>query len=562
MLFKSDTKQARDEIDALDKKIDAHRAKGKQISADEKKEMNEAIKQRKELNDQLKENQNNTEKLIESVTQATAAYISFRAIKSGIVDAAAMNRQLTIQTDLWQQNASDVAAYGAAVKAAGGSAQAAYGWYQGLRSDNASKGMSTLPLAQVMDRIHNQVKNLSAANAALVFNQYGISDVGQQTLLRKSDADYDKTIEAEKKRTASTAEGAKASQEFGSAVDDLNTSMTQLWTTISTQVLPVITPLIRGLSDMVTTLANNKEGAMAFFAVATAAATGLAANSIKLLASITGLRSGMLALAEPLATVAGIILRLVSGLVGIGVLAYQDGAGLADVVNGTRKSWMGRQSQAFSKWVDRKIDPGHQGANSAGSGSAMNYLMQKYGLDRDHAAGIVANMMAESGGDPTRVGDNGQARGAFQWHPDRQAAIKAQFGTDVGSMTQQQSLDAMIWELKKRGQYDAFMNAQGAGNAGAFISGHYEVAAGRYGPAAEAVSRANAAMQLANSSPFNSGTGSSVSGGAGGGQTVNVDKVIINTGAKDPQEIERIAKQAFANAAREAHAQTNDAVQM
>ncbi|MDE2098620.1 MAG: hypothetical protein KGL39_15305 [Patescibacteria group bacterium] len=56
--------------------------------------------------------------------------------------------------------------------------------------------------------------------------------------------------------------------------------------------------------------------------------------------------------------------------------------------------------------------------------SIMNFF-QRQGWTAAQAAGITANLQAESNFDPNRVGDDGQARGIGQWHPERQAAFNA-----------------------------------------------------------------------------------------------------------------------------------------
>jgi hypothetical protein len=56
-----------------------------------------------------------------------------------------------------------------------------------------------------------------------------------------------------------------------------------------------------------------------------------------------------------------------------------------------------------------------------------DYLVSNYGWDTAQANGIVANMMAESSLDPTKVGDNGAAYGIGQWHATRQAEFQRLF---------------------------------------------------------------------------------------------------------------------------------------
>ncbi len=59
-------------------------------------------------------------------------------------------------------------------------------------------------------------------------------------------------------------------------------------------------------------------------------------------------------------------------------------------------------------------------SQSAKAAEAMQYFMGN-GFTQNQAAGIVGNLLAESGLDPNAVGDRGQAKGIAQLHSDRQA---------------------------------------------------------------------------------------------------------------------------------------------
>lgn len=74
--------------------------------------------------------------------------------------------------------------------------------------------------------------------------------------------------------------------------------------------------------------------------------------------------------------------------------------------------------------------------------------LQAMGLGRDQAIGLVANFQAESKMDPHAVGDNGQAYGLGQWHPDRQANFKRVYGFDIRKSTREQQLAFAVWELQ------------------------------------------------------------------------------------------------------------------
>jgi hypothetical protein len=108
---------------------------------------------------------------------------------------------------------------------------------------------------------------------------------------------------------------------------------------------------------------------------------------------------------------------------------------------------------------------------------AMAYFMRQ-GWTREQAAGIVANLNAESGikanGPP---GDGGGARGVAQWHADRQADFRAFAGKDLSQANLAEQLAFVNYELT-RGRYAAagraLRSATSARTAGAVVSSRYE----------------------------------------------------------------------------------------
>lgn len=472
---------------------------------------------------------------VEDATRALAAYVSFQAFRGGIINAQEFNRTLTVQTKLWNQNANEINAYGSAVKAAGGDMQGFFGWYDRLRQQNASLGRSTLPLGQLINHIRGQVRGLSPEAAQQVFQQYGLGDAGAQTLLRSSDAEFEKSISSAQSLANNTEAGSKAAIEFGTAWDNLTTSLTKFWTTVNTVILPPLSFMIEKLGDLFNVLADNKAAATAFFVGLAAAATAFTAAIPAIVAGFGTISSAALAAAAPLAAFLAPFLAIV--------------AGASLLINGASAG-----GEAIGNWINSKRSVGSKGI---GSGSAMNYLMSKYGLDAAHAAGIVANLNAESGGNPNAIGDNGRARGLFQWHPDRRENILAGTGIDVANASVNQQLDAAMWELKDRGQYNSFLSQKGAAAAGAYFSQNFE---GPAGGVAEALSRGRAAMDIASTTPFASQGGGvgSLGGGVGGG--VNIGKIEVHTQATDAAGIARDFHGELQRQIGGLYSQNNDAV--
>lgn len=79
----------------------------------------------------------------------------------------------------------------------------------------------------------------------------------------------------------------------------------------------------------------------------------------------------------------------------------------------------------------------------------MNYLIDTYHFTPAQAAGIVANAKFESGFDVSATGDNGSAKGLFQWRFGRQDGLRDfadNPGEDIGDW--HTHLDYMVQELR------------------------------------------------------------------------------------------------------------------
>ena len=125
---------------------------------------------------------------------------------------------------------------------------------------------------------------------------------------------------------------------------------------------------------------------------------------------------------------------------------------------------------------------------------AMDYFIGQ-GWTAAQAAGIVANLQAESGLRPDAVGDGGQAYGMAQWHPDRQANFQTFTGRAIRGSTADQQLRFVQHELSgtEAGAAQRLRNANTAYDAGATMSRHYERPADREG---EAARRGHRAQQI------------------------------------------------------------------
>ncbi|QNT78284.1 phage tail tip lysozyme [Entomobacter blattae] len=95
--------------------------------------------------------------------------------------------------------------------------------------------------------------------------------------------------------------------------------------------------------------------------------------------------------------------------------------------------------------------------------------------DTANIAAILARISLESGFDPTRVGDNGQAHGLLQWHPEREANFVALFGHPLRQASIEEQALFIDWELRHTEQAagHALSQADTAWEAGYTVSRRY-----------------------------------------------------------------------------------------
>ena len=102
----------------------------------------------------------------------------------------------------------------------------------------------------------------------------------------------------------------------------------------------------------------------------------------------------------------------------------------------------------------------------AGARESFEFWKSK-GLTPEQAAGLAGMEQGESSFNPRAVGDSGQAHGAFQWHADRRAKIRAGTGIDIDTATHKQQLEAAYWEFQntEKAAWDAVKKGRTATDA-------------------------------------------------------------------------------------------------
>ena len=100
----------------------------------------------------------------------------------------------------------------------------------------------------------------------------------------------------------------------------------------------------------------------------------------------------------------------------------------------------------------------------------------KDGWSMAQAAGLIANIEAESDFDPQAFGDGGDAFGICQWHPPRQAIFREAFGLSMRDADYDAQLAFVAFELRndeiRAG--NALRKATSAEDAGAIVCKFYE----------------------------------------------------------------------------------------
>ncbi|OWK42200.1 phage tail tip lysozyme [Fimbriiglobus ruber] len=532
--FVSDAKGAQADVAALDKQISALAAKGKSRNEAEVKELQSLRKQRAEALRDIKDQTDATDKLgdsfvkmVESGAQAATSFLALGAIKAGVLNATQLNSSLEIQGKLIGQNVGALRAYDAAFEAAGGTAGSFLSIYQSAFAQQAAAGLATPAPKEFLAKIRDGLKQYPTQQAKeQYFQRLGLPfDASAKSILESSDAEYAEFEQNGFKNAPLKEDEAKKARDFEKEMAAVQQSLLTAYTKIADDVLPALTGGLQGLVGLLNKI-SQVPGAPEATAVGGALVGGWGVK--KALGWLFG-NGAKVGAGETAAGGAGVL-----SLPGIAAALAAAGVagGVQDAVTGRRDSYLGRASSAIA---DRIARSGEKNDNKRRIAS----LLSKGGLSQDNVNGILANLQTESGFDPRAKGDNGQAFGIAQWHPDRQANFAKLFGHDIRQSTLDEQVQFLLWELqnthKKAG--DALSGADSAQSGAAFSQLFERPANGL----AQAQQRALLATRIANetlgaaaSSPLNSSSGvSNTTNGGDRSTSVKIDNVNVHTQATD-----------------------------
>jgi hypothetical protein len=167
--------------------------------------------------------------------------------------------------------------------------------------------------------------------------------------------------------------------------------------------------------------------------------------------------------------------------------------------------------------------------NKGSTDSAMAFFMSM-GWTKAQAAGIVSNLRKESNLDAGAVGDDGQAYGVAQWHPDRQRAFARWAGKDIRQSNIQEQLGFVNYELTQGAESRAGGLLRATNNsqlAGEIVARNYE----RHGKGAtEDAQRGLGAVHIEQTTNINV---------AGSGDPVATGKAVANEQDRVHQNLTR-----------------------
>lgn len=135
-----------------------------------------------------------------------------------------------------------------------------------------------------------------------------------------------------------------------------------------------------------------------------------------------------------------------------------------------------------------------KGGGKTAMEKAVSFFMNN-GWSREQSIGIASNLNDESKFNPRSVGDSGSAVGIGQWHEDRQAEFKKQFGKNIGDASLEEQLQFVQFELTRGAEQFAGAMIRKAGSpssAAAAVSRFYERPRGGDATAASRGDRAQA----------------------------------------------------------------------
>lgn len=516
ILYKSNAKDVIKDNEAAEKS-------GKNLEQSLKRQKEEAAELGKEFT-----------KIVEGLTSAVTAYVSFGAIKTGIFNAEKFNTALERTHETTGQNVRDIAVYGAALGQFGGSAEDFQTTLRSMTQAAAEQGRQLPPLAGFLRQLNREFQGLSLNESSRRAGLLGITDPAMLNLLRQTTQQFDMIIDQQNQLVGITGKGTAAAQEFDRAWKNVSTAFTGVFSTIGEDVFPGMTGLLNIMAQFGKFMQGDSLFSVSFLG---ALGTGLTALSAVIVRALIPSLLGIEVAAAPLLAFLAPLAALLAGVaVTTGVIDYfskEKGSTATTPKNGGPVN-----SKALEFWMNQ-------------------------GYSRDQAAGWAANEQRESSGNPGAR--NGNHFGLYQWSSARRAKILAGVGIDVATASADDQRRAAAWEAQESGIADKVKAAGSSGAAASIINQQFEIPGTGMALARESYIRsimaAKIAISGADSSPYSS-TGSISNVGGDRNTTVHIDKVEVATHATDAESISSHIAQGLQSHIQTAISNSDDGVAM
>jgi hypothetical protein len=543
----------------------------------------------------LSDTSKTTASSVDGLSRSLGAFLALLggtfALRAFIEDTIASSASLDRLSKNLNMSVEDLSAWGNAVEGLGGSAKGLQGTMQMLSSAQtelrltgqsglvpyfaslgvaiAGVGGAARPVNEILLDLAGRFSHMDRTTAFNVGKMMGI-DPDTINLLLQGREELERTLKSQKENSVVT----KAQAEEAAKLQKSIVTLKQSFTALGRDLLQSASPALEKMIDMFAKLAgwaqNNKEflkdlgmgvaAGLTAISIATSPITLTVAGVLLLAAAIALLwqdyqtwkrggdalidwekwKPGLDAAKAAIIDLAKVVKESFGAI-------WSDLEAVQKLMKG---DWRGALASA------RKSDDHTRGAlgdawdgikglagSSAGSATATPAYLKKYFQDRgwspEQAAGIAANLMAESKGNIKATGDGGSAYGIAQWHPDRQAGFKAFTGKDIRNSTLDDQLNYVNHELQTRGGAD-LRKATTAAGAGAIVSREYESPKDVLGEAGRRGELAQSLMGLGGSGGSSNSTTSSDNS-----VSVQTGPITIQTQATDAAGIARDFAKSF-----------------
>ncbi|CUJ69683.1 phage tail tip lysozyme [Achromobacter sp. 2789STDY5608621] len=387
-------------------------------------------------------------------------------------------------------------------------------------------------------RIVSEIYKTDRARAALAAQMMGISD-DQFDLIKQGPAAIQQLVLAQEKRSAISSKDAQDAQRLRNIYLDLRDTFESVGTKVLIALIPTFEKLLKAAQKVGDYFLENRQQIVQWIDRAVDGLSNLVEKADQAAQAVGGWKNVLIGLAalkllSIVAPMASLATALASIGASLGVIGGASGAAgvaalgtIATVAGGVALATYSKSlNQGEGAQLDALNNPAYQSGNKAAM-DAIKFFEGK-GYSREQAAGIVANLMAESNLNPKAVGENGQAVGIGQWHPVRQADFKKAFGMDLKDATLAQQLAFVDWELRntERTAMEKLQAAKTPQQAGDAVSRYYERPKDKDGEAEKRAAAAGALYGAAHIASMEAAAGSSTAAAA------QAAPVIAQAGAK------------------------------